>query len=436
MEMVDRQEATGEDDPLWVLACSGTGGDILPFIAVGRQLAARGHRVRLLTPAPYVDWVASHGLACDGFGSEQAFLACLDNPDLWDERKGFAVVWQSVAPYLQVLRELAARESGRCHLICHPIMLAAANLAKAARPGIKVAALHLAPSGLCSSHEFPALGSLVLPAWLPLAWKRRLWRWVYRFWLDPIMLPALNAARRDMALPPLDSFDSLLRGTPDAVLGLFPSWFAATQPDWPAPYFEAGFPPVPTGPAAELSAELQAFLDAGPAPVAFTPGTGHKHAGRYFESALAALARCGRRGLLITPHREQVPESLPPDVLWLPHAPFELLLPRLAALAHHGGIGTCAAAFRAGVPQLICPYAFDQFDNGWRARRLGVAETVPAGKLTAGTMAAALRRLLASEPVAESCARTAGLAGAGSAFAAAERLEQALGLRVSRPLPA
>ena len=38
---------------------------------------------------------------------------------------------------------------------------------------------------------------------------------------------------------------------------------------------------------------------------------------------------------------------------------------------HHGGIGTAAEALRSGTPQLITPFAWDQFDNGARIASLG-----------------------------------------------------------------
>ena len=39
----------------------------------------------------------------------------------------------------------------------------------------------------------------------------------------------------------------------------------------------------------------------------------------------------------------------------------EWLFPKVAAVVHHGGAGTSAACFRAGVPSLVTPFAFDQF---------------------------------------------------------------------------
>ena len=80
--------------------------------------------------------------------------------------------------------------------------------------------------------------------------------------------------------------------------------------------------------------------------------------------------------MIITPYRDQLPAKLPASAMQVSYASFELLLPRLAALIHHGGIGTSAQCLAAGLPQLITPWAHDQFDNASRQRRLGVAKSI------------------------------------------------------------
>ena len=45
-------------------------------------------------------------------------------------------------------------------------------------------------------------------------------------------------------------------------------------------------------------------------------------------------------------------------------------------MVHQGGIGTTAQALRAGVPQLVIPYSFDQPDNAARIERLGISQTI------------------------------------------------------------
>ena len=40
--------------------------------------------------------------------------------------------------------------------------------------------------------------------------------------------------------------------------------------------------------------------------------------------------------------------------------PFRWLVPRSAALVHHGGIGTLSQGLAGGVPQVVMPMGFDQ----------------------------------------------------------------------------
>mmetsp|Transcript_7608 Transcript_7608/g.19376 ORF Transcript_7608/g.19376 Transcript_7608/m.19376 type:complete len:806 (-) Transcript_7608:109-2526(-) len=53
--------------------------------------------------------------------------------------------------------------------------------------------------------------------------------------------------------------------------------------------------------------------------------------------------------------------------------PFQQLFPMCLGVLHHGGVGTTAAALRAGIPQMICPALFDQFYWAERMSWLGVA---------------------------------------------------------------
>lgn len=414
--------------PHVVVATSGTGGDIYPFVLLAHELSRRGHRVTVLAPASHASLVQAHDLDHRSFGSIEAFQALLADPELWDEKKGFGVVWRGLAPHFGVVRDLLAQlpADAPCVVLCHPFLVPMADIARAVRPGLKIVACYLAPSNLCSSHDMLTAGSQRIPSWMPLSWKRTLWKIIHKTYIDPVTLPSLNAYRAANGLAPAGAFFEHMFEKPDQSIGLFPEWFAAPQPDWPSPFVTAGFP-VPPGPDAKtLAPELERFLGAGDAPVGFTPGTGHKHSARYFEHALRALKRLGRRGLFITPFYEQVPGNLPPEIMWIAQAPFNQLLPRLAALVHHGGIGTTADSFRAGIPQVITPFAFDQFDNGWRAQRLGVAEVLLPGRVTDRRIAAALGRLLASDHAAQRCKTLAASTNAQSMSALVDQVQEAL----------
>jgi rhamnosyltransferase subunit B len=373
----------------------------------------------------------TEGLPYEVFGTVSEFQATLSDPNLWDERKGFSVVWSGLQAHLGALRDLVQRRPAHtpCVLLCHPILVPLAAIAKHSRAGTRIVCAYLAPSNLCSSHSLLTAGSLPIPRWVPLACKRLLWRLIHKVWIDPGTLPSLNRWRLAHQLPAVSGFFAHLQQSPDASVGLFPAWLAGKQADWPAPFTEGHFPYGAHDKTSQLDPALERFLAQGDAPIGFTPGTGHRHAADYFAIALQTLQKLGRRGLLITPYAAQVPQDLPPQVMWLAQAPFELLLPRLSALVHHGGIGTTAEAFRAGIPQLVVPYAFDQFDNGLRAKNLGVAQVVLARKLSVRRLQQGLATLLASEQVKQRCAAIASQMRHGPAPAwLVQRVEAAMGL--------
>jgi UDP:flavonoid glycosyltransferase YjiC (YdhE family) len=114
----------------------------------------------------------------------------------------------------------------------------------------------------------------------------------------------------------------------------------------------------------------------------------------------------------------------------VPFAPFTQLLPRCAALIHHGGIGTTSAAFAAGIPQVIMPLSHDQPDNAARVRALGVGDRLLPKHFTGRRLADVLRPLLASVQVKDRAADLARRCAAQDAIAeTADLIERALPAR-------
>lgn len=109
------------------------------------------------------------------------------------------------------------------------------------------------------------------------------------------------------------------------------------------------------------------------------------------------------RGLLLTHFAQQVPDKLPPGVLHVGYAPYARLLPRLVALVHHGGIGTTAQALRAGIPQVVRPTAYDQFDNAQRLVALNVAREILPQRYTENLICNTLHDLMHDTSVRAQC---------------------------------
>ena len=383
----------------------GSIGDLYPFLSLGQALKRRGHRVTVVATAVHEQCVRDAGLPFQAGGTREQYLETVNDPDLWDPRKGFGVIWRGMQASLERVSAFASAlpANEQCVLLAHPLALPVAALARAVRPDLRIVAAYLAPSNLRTCHDPLMLGPTRIPTWMPHSWRRWLWRQIDTRFIDCIALPSLNACRKQLGLPPVEHFFDHLYSVPDLSVTLFPTWFAATQPDWPRPLHLGGFPLYEPQPDAPVSDELERFLSAGNKPIVFTPGTGHRHAAGYFESALCAVQRLGCRAIFLTMHREQLPNALPENVLWQSFVSLRSLLPRVGALVHHGGIGTMAEALHAGIPQLAVPFAYDQFDNAMRIEALGVGAQIPASRVSARSFTTELRRLLGSNRVRLSC---------------------------------
>lgn len=392
----------------FVVVTIGSAGDLFPFMRVALALRDRGHRVTMLGPSQHAPFVEPTGLAFHGLPADEAVL---DHPDLWHPTRGLAVVWRATRPAMaQVPAFVAALpQDERIVLLAHPLALPEADLCRARRPGLKVAAAYLAPSNLPTVHDPLMLGPYPVPRWIPLGARRWLWRRLGDALINPVALPDVNAARAAHGLAPVaDLVDTIVK-LPDLSVTLFPEWFAPTQPDWPQALARTGFPLYDPSPQAELSPEVARFLEEGAKPVVFTPGTGNRQAAHYFLYALDACASRGLRAILLTPHREQLPVQLPTPVLWQDYVPLRALLPHVAALVHHGGIGTTAEALRAGTPQLVVPLAHDQFDNAARVRGLGVGASLRATRLSSRRLAHRLAQVVGNKAVDDACRRVSTL---------------------------
>lgn len=122
--------------------------------------------------------------------------AVQNDPDLWDERRGFGVVWRGLLPSLDELRRLLIghAQAGPCAVLCHPFLVPVAAIAKAQHAALRIVCAYLAPSSLRTVHDPLMLGSLNVPTWVPRPLRHALWRAIDKFWIEPDLLAGLNAA--------------------------------------------------------------------------------------------------------------------------------------------------------------------------------------------------------------------------------------------------
>ena len=193
------------------------------------------------------------------------------------------------------------------------------------------------------------------------------------------------------------------------ILCLFPEWFCPPQSDWPSPLTQVTFPLWDERSSDQLDFpvesrnELDAFLDSGSAPIAFTPGSANVFGQEFFRVAAKACELIGRRAIFLSRFQEHIPRPLPKTILYVPFVSLSLLLPRCCGFVHHGGIGSAAQAMAAGIPQLIRPQAHDQFDNAIRIVDLGIGDSLKPISFTPKALARRLKCLIESESIRSRC---------------------------------
>ena len=438
----------------FIISAIGSYGDVYPMVGLGAALGRRGHVVKLITNPYFADHVAAAGLELLPIGTRENYVELTQHPDLWRPIRGPKLIMKhATVRFLRPIYDLirAHHVPGETVIGAHALDLGSRVAAE--KLGAPVAAVVFAPALIWSLHDSPRIKGAVSGPRVP-RWLKLLQYWASdRLFVLPLVGAELNGLRRELGLSPVRRVFGKFMYQCDMLLGLFPDWFGPPQPDWPANARLVGFPlwdapgsisagsvPISAGSVPIFCSEkmgtdpfarndLEEFLSADSPPIAFSPGSANREAQPFFAAAVDACQRLGRRGILLTKYADQLPPNLPPSVRHFGFVPMSRLLPHTAALVHHGGVGSCAQAFAAGVPQLVRPMSYDQFDNSRRVVRLGVGEEISVRQTDGAAIAAAIDRLLASPEVAAKCrdyaARCNGPAALEAACDALEELPAA-----------
>lgn len=408
-----------------ILTPVGSTGDVNPFLWIGSVLQSHGHPVSVVANPVYEALVRSRGMEFTPVGEAADYKAIVQNPTLWHPLRGTPFVLRMAGEATGSLFHAIVEAIGRD---TEPPLLIGPSLAFGARLayeklGFPLVTVQLQPSACLSAHDLstPAAGWEFLPR-LPLVLRRAVIALIHLRMNREVASGVRRACKSVSVPPPANAFRDWWQSN-ERVLCLFPEWFGPPQPDWPAGASCIGFPLFDQSDQSGLAPDLEAFLGAGSPPVLFTAGSAMAHCGTFFHSAAEACTRLGIRGIFATRFTDVLAGEMPPEIHVTDYAPFSLVLPRCAAIVHHGGVGTVSQALAAGIPQLIAPLAHDQPDNAARVRALGAGDFLWSRDFRNPAAATALNRILTAPHIRERCAAIA------EKFAAADpaaRLVEAL----------
>lgn len=369
----------------------GSRGDVQPFLALALGLGRKGHRVRLAAPQRFTDFVASYHLPFTPLAGDPEEISRAFN----DAGHNALKVARAIRAYVNsIALEVTRGAFAACEdaeLIIHSFLFTTGAHSLARQRGIPDISIQTFPI-FAHTRAYPPVALSFLPA----GWLSYFGHWLntQAFWYGGNN----GYHRKRKQHPDVFSFDLFWPFDDKPPRRATPLLFAVSPtvlppaPEWTGRAEVVGYFFLDSPAGYQPPAELRRFLDAGPAPVCVTFGSMiHRDAARMAESVLDGIRSTGPRAVILTGWDGWKGRAASADVLLLESAPHDWLLPRCRTIIHHGGAGTTAAGLRAGIPNIVIPFAGDQMFWGKRVHAVGAGpRPINVKELDAARLASAL----------------------------------------------
>lgn len=380
----------------------GTTGDALPFIKLAKSLNASGAKAAFIGNEKFITTATTMGVECFSVSTKAAYESAYNNPLTWSRNHAQnhynEFHFPAIKPTFKVIQNVI--EKGAKPLIIYQDALSGARMA-AEEFGLQSCQVVLAPQGISSalSPSYPMRRQV----------EERLWGEIFpqirqkakNDTFDRLVRPLINPARKELGLKQWSLADLPDMETSPYVLALFPEWFKPNPGDWPKQLINTGFILGDTQ-NNQSNARLDEFINRYGQPLVFTFGTGIPVTSLLIDKIRNLCRVVGKPGVFVAhSEKEKFIENGEFPVLTLPSVPFSYLFAQAALVIHHGGIGTCAQALAAGVPQVISPYTFDQPDNAFLLWELGISNAIDFLNDSVNQIADTVMVVLSSDSIKE-----------------------------------
>ncbi len=380
-----------------VFASYGTRGDIEPCVAVGRELLRRGHDVLMAVPPDLVGFAEAAGPTAIPYGPD--LEAVLDAHrafwthffrNFWKVREMIRLRRELVAPFYEAWKDIVATLTSLADGA--DLLFTGVNFEDAAG---NVAEYYEIP--LATLHLYPLRANGQFIQFLPRPVSRVVMKaseWVA--WRNAKKVEGIQ--RGELALPKATS-PSPWRLTERGCLEIqaydeacFPG-LAAEWEQWSdqRPFVGALTMSLP----GDSDDEVAAWIARGTPPIFFGFGSLPMEAGaQTLDMISSACAQLGERALVCSAGTDLSGVPRYEHVKVVGTMNYSSAFPACRAVVHHGGLGTTASGFRAGVPTLILSTDLDQALWGARVKRLKVGTARRFSATTQESLVADLRMIL------------------------------------------
>jgi sterol 3beta-glucosyltransferase len=419
----------------FVLAFNGSRGDVQPAIALGSELAGRGHEVVLAVPPNLTEFAAGSGLAVHGYGLDTREL--LESEVVSRDLKSANPVTKLRAVSEITLRGGRSMQQELLDLTADADAIIGGSAGQeralnvALARGIPYIPVHLCP--IRRNGEVSPLTQFGMNPPRPLA--RASWTI-----LEQLLWRATRSAEKtlesELGLPAADAPAATRigrQGVPE-IQAYDAAMFPGLRAEWGTSRPLVGFLNLAPRTRKRMGDghsddELMRWLDAGPPPLYIGFGSMAVADPDHLATVIASATEdVGLRVLLATGWGGLTFDEPGDRIHAVPAVDHDAILPRCVAAVHHGGAGSTAASLRAGLPTLVYWLGADQPMWGRQIRRSGAGLSSPLAKIDVHGFRCAIEELLTPRRTRAAQRLSAEfVTPAAAAFAAAELVEQTVG---------
>jgi len=372
------------------ILCSGSRGDIQPYIALAQQLKGWNKEVRITAGKSFETFIRGYGI--DFYPISADYLTAEIDTDMLkaaqtsDNPLKMLLTFNKMKRYARYMTdEMAAACEGSEVVVYHPGCTIGYFMAEKLNiPSVLASPFPLHRTKTVAS--VIAYGRYPLPNLMTYGLLQQMLWMASRMGVEGYLGHKCRCPfeRVDERHPSVISCSNLVFPKPD---------------DWNRNIHQSGYWFVEEPHSYTPPEELMAFLNAGEPPIYFGFGSVFDISGRdrFVQMITEALHRVGKRGILCG-MGEFAP--LPANLFAIQSISHAWLFPRMAAVCHHGGAGTTAAGFQAGVPSIIMPFSNDQYAWAHRVHDLGVgSKPLNHKKLTVDALVTAIEDAISPEVI-------------------------------------
>ena len=377
------------------ILCSGSRGDFQPYIALAQELQKLGKSVRIVGGKSFEDFIKGYGI--DFYSLSADYQSTEIDPKLLQDAQSsdnplkMVLTFNKMKKYvIGLTEEMFYACKGSELIVYHP----GCTIGFFAGEKLGIPSILAAPFPMHKTKEVASLiayGKTKMPKALSYKLLQGMLWMAGKTGIIAFFKKEYGKLPENFGSP----FEKVDKAHP-AIISC--SNFVFPRPkDWNANIHQNGYWFVEENIEYTPSKELSDFLAKGEKPVYIGFGSvfDSKHKDETVKLIINSLHKSGKRGIICGMGDI---ENLPENLLAINSIPHSWLFERVSLVCHHGGAGTTAAGFKAGIPSIIIPFSNDQFAWAHRVYDLGVgSEPIYHKNLTADKLASAIQFALKDE---------------------------------------